>query len=233
MRTHLVLLFLGFMSVVKAQSSDRQAISDALQLQDYPRALSLLEQLPEGTESKRKMAYCHYQLGNWKAAKESYLTVLKDDSLDIQSHLYLGIIYDQEYDLPKAILHYRRLSTIDSTNTTYLKALAKTYEKAGLTADALKLYEKVHGMNDQDITALLNLATIWLDLKEFAIADSLSSLAFELDTNNLQVILTKARSQYSLKSYEEAVHFFERTRGHIDLNPFYQKMLGYAYLQID
>lgn len=220
-------------SWLRGQDQDWEAALHSIQIQDYGHALQVLQKLPPSKLVSEKTAFCHYQLGDWKAAKELYHRILTEDSIDLQSHLYLGIIYDQEYNLPKAILHFRNLVELDTTNTYYLKSLARVYEKANLDKDALPLYQQVYGYNPKDISALLSMSGIWFDHKEYAIADSLASQAYLLDSTNIQVLLTKARCAYSLKAYDESVHYFEKTRGKLDLNPFYQKMLGYAYLQID
>ena len=219
--------------MIHTQEDRWEAALSAFQVQNYQKALIQLQQMPESVPVLEKKAFCLYQLGQWTSAKEVYGLILEQDSLHLQSHLYLGTIYDQEYDFPKSIRHFRQLVHLDSSNTQYLKALARVYEKAGLVKDAYPLYEKVRKLNPQDISTLLSQSGIWLDRKEFAIADSLANLALELDTANLQVILIKARCAYSLKDYGQVVVFFEKTRGRIDLNPFYQKMLGFSYLQID
>lgn len=230
---HTFLLLLFFTLDINAQDFSWLPVQDALSDQDFGLALKLMEDLPQSDRVLEKSAFCLYQLGEWKEAKATYEKILEADSLHLQSHLYLGTIYNQESNLPKAVLHFRHIVDLDSSNTYYLKSLAGVYERANLVRDAHATYQKVHQLNPRDISALLHLSSIWFDQKAYELADSFATMAYRLDTSNLQVILTKARCLYSLKRYGEAVTFFKRTKGQIDLSPFYQKMLGYAYLQVD
>lgn len=205
----------------------------AFEQQRYDVALHFFENFGDTLAHREEIAYCYYKLGRYQEAEPRFLLLLEADSTDLSSHLYLGTIYESSFNYPKAIKHYHRLCQLDSTNGHYIKMLAQVYEKANLPSQALKLYEEAHALNTSDLVVLLQMADIHLRNKEYAVADSLADLALALDSTNLRVLLTKARSTYSLKDYPRAIECVEATRGRLDLVPFYQKMLGYAYLQVD
>jgi len=65
------------------------------------------------------------------------------------------------------------------------------------------------------------------------LADSLINEALRLDSMHIGMNYLLARSKYKQKQYDEVIKVFNRIKGQVDLNSYYNKMLGYAYLQID
>ncbi len=215
---------------LSAQSSEADRY---LQTQDYANALALFVDSDSTLENQLNIAYCYYKLGQWRNAKTYYEKVLKKDSTRLVAYLQLGSIYDQELSLPKAIKCYSTLAKLDSSNAHYFKLTGGAYEKAGLIREAFTAYSRALKLNAQDITIYLSLANIFIKNKQYEDADSLVNLAYQLDSGNVKVLLTQARTKYGIRDYNKAVISFKKTRGKLDLNPFYRKMLGYAYLKID
>ncbi len=220
------------MSGSRAQSKwDR--VRSEMQNQQFQTALTLLVELDSTMERTSKMAYCQYRLGRWSKAKANYLEILRQDSTRQDAHLHLGSMYDREFNLPKAIKHYVHLTELDSTNPTYFKLTGKVYSRAHLKRLALDYYQQALALNPQDISLYLDMSAILMDNRQFEEADTLITRAKALDTTNLAVLLAEARCQYGFKDYPGVVQALEKTRPALDLTPFYLKMLGYAYLQID
>lgn len=210
-----------------------QDVQSYFQSQQYAKALDMLETADSTLQNLMMKATCEQRLGLLKNAKKTYHQVLNQDSTNIQAISQLGVIYDQEYDLAKAIKYYRMLIQLDSTNSYYYKVNARVAKKAGLLRESFQYLATAHQLNPRDISVLLDIGDLFFANKQLAEADSILTIAFLEDSTNIQVILNKARSEYSLKDYARTVLLLEKTTGRLDLPPFYQKMLGYSYLQID
>lgn len=224
-------LITGWWYGVQAQSDPGQAAMDR---QDFRAALTYYQSLADTqTTTLYRMAYCQNKLGQWKAAKENYEKVVRQDTAMTAALLQLGGLYEQEWNYPKAFLQYRRLIRLDPENPTYYKLCGQVAEKAGIILDAFHYYAQARALNPDDIDVLLSLGNLFSNNEQVQEADSLFYLAYQLDSMNLQVLLQRAKSKYALRDYPLVVQLLERTRGRLDLNPYYQKMFGYAYLQID
>ncbi|MCB0673742.1 MAG: tetratricopeptide repeat protein [Saprospiraceae bacterium] len=206
----------------------------ALERQDFRTALAYYQSLADTqTTTLYRMAYCQNKLGQWKDARENYERVIRQDTAMTPALLQLGGLYEQEWNYPKAFLQYRRLVKLDPVNPTYYKLCGQVAEKAGIILDAFHYYAQARSLNPDDIDVLLSLGNLFANNEQVKEADSLFYLAFQLDSTNLQVLLQRAKTKYALRDYALVVKLLERTRGRLDLNPYYQKMFGYAYLQID
>lgn len=201
--------------------------------QQYAQVLELLETKDSSLQNLTMKATSEHRLGLWKEAKKTYLRILKLDNTNLKAISQLGSIYDQEYDLGKAIKYYRMLIQLDSTNSYYYKVNAKVAKKAGLLRESFQYLSYAHKLNPKDISVLIDLADLFFTNKQIEEADSMLQLAYQEDSSNIQVILNKSRIEYAQKDYARTVHLLLKTRGRLDLPPFYQKMLGYSYLQID
>ncbi len=233
-RQQLVLCFLAAVfQIALTNGQDSQEIEQLLIKQDYQSALTLLQQQDSSFSQQVALGSCFYRLGQWRQAKETIEGYLKQDTFHTAGNISLASIYDQEFNMPKAIKHYRRLVKKDDQNSTYVKNLAQAHVKANLLRLADELFWQARTLNAQDISILLSLTDLAFRDKNWRLADSLTNLGMQLDSNNFQLILAKARCQYAIKDYAQSVYFLEKTRGWIDLNPFYQKMLGYGLLQLD
>ena len=204
------------------------------QAQDYQNALArYLEMDTTDLEILNKIAFSQFKMGQLKDAKVTYRKILRKDSLHIPSHLYLGTIYDREYYLSRAIKHYSRLIQIDSTNPSYHKLCGKAYDKAGLPRLAFQYYANALNLNRSDIALLVDISELMLRNKQFHEADSLVKEALKLDSTNIQGLLIQSRCDYAFKDYDLVARGLEKVKRRLDLVPFYKKMLGYAYLQMD
>ncbi|MEZ4896243.1 MAG: tetratricopeptide repeat protein [Saprospiraceae bacterium] len=207
---------------------------EAMDRQDYRAALDYYQaQTDTQATTLYQLAFCQYKLGRWKDAKANYERVIRQDTAMVPALLQLGSLYEQEWNYPKAFLQYRRLVALDPENPTYQKLCGQVAEKAGIVRDAFQYYARARTLNPDDIDVLLSLGTLFMNNEQVPEADSLYGLAYLLDSTNLQVLLQRARSKYALREYPVVVQLLERSRGRLDLNPYYQKMFGYAYLQID
>jgi len=225
--------FILIFQIALMQAQDDQVVDMLMQRQDYQSALTLLKEQDSSFNQQVVMGKCYHRLGQWRQAKVTIEGYLKQDTFHTGGNIALASIYDQEFNMPKAIKHYRRLVKSDDQNPTFLKNLAQAHVKANLLRLADELFWQARMLNPQDISILLSLTDLAFRDKNWLLADSLTNLGMQLDSSNFQLILAKARCKYTVKNYLESVHFLKKAKGWIDLNPYYQKMLGYGLLQID
>ncbi len=232
-RTLIILLVWLVPWLSHGQDDLRLRADQFLRQQNYQEALSAYQKLVPSLTIEAKIAYCHYQMGRWTEAKKRYHELLAADSSHVEAHLYLSKIYEQEYNLPKAIKHLNQLVKTDPTQAAYYKLLGDAFHKADLKELAYEQFARALAINQSDITVYINLVRIGLDQGDFDLADSLVQRGMLLDSTNIQMLLLKSRVKYGLKSYAAAVEPLVISKSRIDLPVFYQKMLGYAYLQLD
>ncbi len=226
---------LGLITVFSLSFTQDPAIDRLIQNQQYQKALQAIEALDSAQQILLvdKKGYCAYQLGLMSDAKEAFSQMLHVDSFHVQANLYMSLIYEAELNTPKAIFHMHMLTEIDSLNAYYYKKLGTLYLKTGLHREAKSYFVESLDRNRQDISTWQELVDIANGNKNWSEADSLASIVLEMDSMNIRGILSKARAKYGLKSYEEVAQCIEQTKGRLDISPYYQKILGYAYLQID
>ena len=210
-------------------------IDELIQNQQFQKAIVAIEALDslEQDYYLEKKAYCAYQLGRFPAAKQSCLRILKQDTFNIKANLFLSQIYEAELDIPKAILHASHLLRFDSTNSSTYKKLGRLYNKANLKRLAKQYFERSLQFNSADVATLLELSDLANSEQEWEIADDYSDRILAIDSMNVRGLLAKAKSRYGQRKYADVVKYLEKTKGKLDLTPYFQKILGYSYLQID
>lgn len=159
--------------------------------------------------------------------------IRKKDSTNTDVYVQLARIYEQQQQLSRAIKYYTILNKMHPNNPLYYRKNANLYKGYGDKLKAFQLYSKANKLNPRDVLTLKGLAELSIGNDQLLMADSLIHVALELDSMDIGINYLSARSKYKQKQYHEVTEVFDRIRGQVDLNSYYNKMLGYAYLQID
>ncbi len=77
------------------------------------------------------------------------------------------------------------------------------------------------------------LANLFVVNRQFKEADSLIWKGLKYDDKNVALSLLQATNKYKQKQYDSTTVVLEKLLGRIDLSNYYNKMLGYSYMQID
>lgn len=174
-----------------------------------------------------------YRLGDIPKAKSYFLELEKLDSLNKTMLVQLSSIYELEKNTPKAIKYYKQLKELSPDNPLYHRKLGQQFQDAGLLQEAFLNYSNAYKLNKRDLFTIKGLAEIFLSNQQYSEADSLLRTALDLDSMNVNFNLLLAQSQYKQKAFDSTVHYLEKIRYEIDLSPYFNKMFGYSYIQID
>ncbi|MBW1783642.1 MAG: tetratricopeptide repeat protein [Deltaproteobacteria bacterium] len=103
-----------------------------------------------------------------------------------RAHNDLGVLYFNQGEKEKALLHHERAARLEPENATFQKNLADFYfVEAGRLEDALKIYLKVLETNPTDIETLLTLGIICVSLEKKDDAKVFFNRVLELEPWNM------------------------------------------------
>lgn len=173
------------------------------------------------------------KLGDQFTAKKYYHVLEKLDSTNVTSYIQLASIYEHQQRIPRAIKYYTQLNKLLPDNPVYFRKNAVLYKSVNDNAEAFRLYAQANKLNPRDLLTLKGLAELCVANNQMELADSLIHEALTIDSENIGMSFILAKSKYKQKQYDSVALILEGLRGQIDLNSYYNKLLGYSYLQID
>ncbi len=234
-----LLLFL-ICQLIQAQDMPSDQLAMANQLfnnQEYLEALDIYHTLLASDSTQHavleKAGLSAQRLGDFKMAKQFFRQLETHDANNEVAIKNLASIYDGEDNVPKAIKYYKKIIDINPKNPLFIRKLAQQYNKAGLLLDAFPLFLQAYTLNSKDNYTIRALANIFINNKQFTNADSILRHALDYDSLNINNTLLFARSKYSQKQYDSTTFVLRTLAGRLDLDNYFNKMLGYSYLQID
>ncbi len=205
--------------------------------QEYKKALDIYESCidKDSTEYNciEKAGMAAYHLGQTRKAKEYFHLNEKHPTYFKKASIQLAAIYESQENIPRATKYYSILKDSFPDNFLYYRKLAVLYDRADLVDGALGFYTQALELNPEDIITIRGMSNILIDNAKHAEADSLLQIGLEKDSLHIGLNLLKAKNHYRQKQYPETVEALEYTDRWTDLNNYYNKMLGYSYLQID
>ncbi len=174
-----------------------------------------------------------FALGDYAHAKKYFHELEQKDSTDVDIYIFLGNIYNQQKYLPRAIKYYTIVNKMSPENGLYFRKNAQLYDQYKQREKAFELYAQAYRINPNDGHAILGLANIFFETGQYQQADSLLQIGLENDSTDIRMKYLYSRSKYRQKQYASVVETLEGIRGMVDLDSYYFKLLGYAYLQLD
>lgn len=198
---------------------------------DYFSACAKLDSL--NIKCHEKAGQSAYRLGDIPEAKQYFHILEKLDTASYVAFSQLSSIYELEKNAPKAIKYYTRLKTLYPENPIYYRKLGQQYQAAGLIKEAFDNYSQAFKKNARDMYSIQGIAEIFIANKQYVEADSLIRKGLLLDSLNVNFSLLIAQSKYRQKAFDSTVHYLEKINYEIDFSPYFNKMFGYAYIQID
>lgn len=234
------LLLLLICQLIQAQGIPSDQLTAANQLfntQDYLEALDIYHEVLAADSTQNtvleKAGLSAQRLGDFKLAKQFFHQLESNDAGSEVAIKNLASIYDGEDNIPKAIKYYTKIIDINPKNPLFIRKLAQQYNKSGLLLDAFPLFVQAYTLNSKDNYTVRALSNIFIDNKQFENADSILRQALAYDSLNINNTLLFARSKYSQKQYDSTTFVLKTLAGRLDLDNYFNKMLGYSYLQID
>lgn len=179
------------------------------------------------------VANCYYQLGDYANAKKHYHTLEKDSAQLADATMHLATIYDAQQNLPKAIKYYITLTKIYPSNPVYLRKLGSLYVQGNETTQALASYHQSLSLNPRDLMTIQAISELYTNIEETNKADSIVSIGLGIDSLHIGLSLLQSRLAYKNRDYHKCTQILYPLTYQTELNNYYSKLLGYAFLQID
>lgn len=233
-KAYVVIICFCLALTIGAQSSK---LDSAYASKDHVMSVELAKTCYESDSTNigclKLLAASNNKLGDQAAAKKYYHLLEFKDSSNVDIYVQLASIYEQQQQLPKAIKYYTTVNKMLPENPLYFRKNANLYKGYGEKLEAFRLYAKANKLNPRDVLTLKGLVELSMENGQFEMVDSLLDVGLAMDSMNISLNYLMARSKYKQKQYDSVVLVFHKLQGHIDLTSYYNKMLGYAYLQID
>ena len=129
-------------------------------------------------------------------------------------------------DYEKAAKLYLQLAVQFPQTEKFLIAAGNCYDCLGDKKVALGLYRKALNINPQALPALINIATIYYELKKYEKVVEFSTSALEINPDNFSALLNLGNAHYAQGHYEDALVYYRKMH---KLNPnSYNALLNLA-----
>ncbi len=232
----LVLLLISF-STFAQMSANIEEIKQYYSKQDYITALNLSEKCIENDSldlaCREQAGLCAFRLGQFPKARAHFLKIGSNPDYFKTAYISLASIYEQQENIPKAIKYNSMLKDSFPENPIYYRKLGALYLKAKILSEAFPKYAKALELNPSDLISIKALSEIFIANEQFEDADSLLNVGLEIDQESISLALLLAKNYYVQKEYDSTVVVLESLLGRLDFTNYYNKMMGYALLQID
>jgi len=179
------------------------------------------------------LANCYMQMGDYTLAKQYFHQLEKDSLYNTEAISKLAIIYESQQNLPKSIKYYRAINVLYPENPVYLRKLGNLYLQGREPKQALESYLQANQLNPRDLLTIQGLTEFYLSGDDLGKADSLANNGISIDSNNVGLLLLKSRIRYKKRDYKTTSEVLHKLTYQTELNNFYNKLLGYSFMQID
>jgi len=236
-RQYQIFIFLFVLFRLNAQVNPCLVGDILLTKNDYLGAIdNYLNCYTQDTTNKKilqNLAYCYFQSGDYAMAKPTYHLLENDSASRDDAISKLAIIYESQQNLPKAIKYYISLNKIYPNQAIYLRKLANLYLQGRAVGEALLTYQKANQLNPRDVLTIQAMTEMFYNMDELSMADSIVQQGIKIDSTNIGLQLLKAKISYRLRDYKVSSEILYRLSFETDLNNYYNKLLGYAFMQTD
>lgn len=236
-KNSIILVILTMQITTYGQSNDCRVGDSLMVQQNYMMAITKYTSCYFADTLDKKplssVANCYMQLGDYMLAKQYFHALEKDSFYKTEAISKLAIIYESQQNLPKAIKYYLALQQIYHANPVYLRKLGNLYLQGREPKQALESYLQAFHFNPRDLLTIQGLTEFYLAADDLVMADSFASNGISIDSNNVGLQLLKSRIKYRERDYKTTSSILYKLTFQTELNNFYNKLLGYSFLQID
>ncbi|PWK27446.1 hypothetical protein LV89_01760 [Arcicella aurantiaca] len=235
---HIILLIICCLFSVRLfAQNENNSINDLIQKGQYAQALSYLEKLNIGdstqSEILQKQALCNFKLGRLSQAKKLYYSALSKSPFSAEILLQIAVVAEKDYSLVETLKTFQRLNQLDSTNTYYLKELARINARMERAKLGISYLQKAIEIDNKDIESVVSLANLYLNDSKDDLAEPLIIKGFELDSSSIKVRHLRSRLFYRKSDFYGVKNDLLFTMSLGDSTSFYQRLLGTAFYQMD
>ncbi len=211
MKTVLSFLLLTLAFNANAQTfgaADNEKLLDLMQSQRYKEAAFFIKSVYHDSvtdvKALSRLAYCNYMAGNLPEAERNYITLYDKDTLNNNLLSSLANVQLKRGNYHQATYYLKKLLLRDTLNFTVYKQLGQIGEITG-DSNTVAYLKRANHLNSYDADVAYDLANLYIQAKQFGIADTVLRKAIGADTTNLLLIRTKAKLAYSRDRWNELV----------------------------
>lgn len=179
----------------------------------YPQALQQIDEAIKldsiNTSFLMERADLCESLGDYDSAVKNYRHALSIQPDDLLIKFNLGQTFIRINDYKNAVKTFEKIYAVDSTNVMFNKYFALATYKAGLNEKAVGLYEKYIVQNPNDLSAYINMAKAYGEMKNDKGAFNALISAKRIFPNNKTVDLKLANSYFGAKKFEDASRYYK------------------------
>ncbi|MBC8372202.1 MAG: tetratricopeptide repeat protein [Phycisphaerae bacterium] len=151
----------------------------------YLRAVIIRE---DDFDANLNLSACYFQLGKYDMAEEYCTVAIALNPKSPQAHSNLGIIYDSQNRLYKAIRAYKDSLEIDTNQPKILLNLGSTYMRQGLCKAALSPFRLAAKQDPKDPAPFRQLGECYYRLKQYEKAVESYQQAISLDPRDASAL---------------------------------------------
>ena len=190
-----------------ASGQFKELFSEAMEVADYQRAIEITERWKQEDSTNTEVYYYSAKAlsikGQRKEARVDLEMALTLDSLHIPSLLSLAQL--RKSSNLDVLPIYEKLILADPDNPYFYREAAETAMERAKIEKAFAYYDLAFKLDSTYAMTVGGLANLYLKMKQPDTADSLLSLAIELDPENLKFKLLKAKLSFDAERYEKAI----------------------------
>lgn len=215
---------------------DKNKVLDYIQEQQFDEAISYLQPIVAGDSANQQalrfLGYAFYMSDNVQAAKQCYLKMFSNDSVNLTANHYLATIYyNRDPDL--ALGFFARLIRLQPNTAHYYRGMGELLSRAKQKDTALLFLQQAYALAPGDARNLVSWAEVLIDTKEYTKADSLLEIGLARDSLNAAFLKARIRSAYEAKDYNSVLLPGERLMriNEVNLAALSKVILAYYNLQ--
>lgn len=230
-----ITMMMALAVTAQPSSIDKNKVLDFFQEQQFDEAISYLQPVVAGDSSNQQalrfLGYAYYMSENVKAAKQCYLKMFGNDSVNITANHYLAnIYYNRDPDL--ALDFFARLIRLQPNNAHYYRGLGELLSRKKQKDSALLFLNQAYALAPGDTRNLVALAEVFIDVKNYTRADSLLEAGLARDSLNASFLRSRIRSAYDNKDYEAVLLPGERLMRIMDITISALNKVALAYYNL-
>lgn len=215
---------------------DKNKVLDYIQEQQFDEAIGYLQPIVAGDSANQQalrfLGYAFYMSDNVQAAKQCYLKMFSNDSVNLTANHYLATIYyNRDPDL--ALGFFARLIRLQPNTAHYYRGMGELLSRAKQKDTALLFLQQAYALAPGDARNLVSWAEVLIDTKEYTKADSLLEIGLARDSLNAAFLKARIRSAYEAKDYNSVLLPGERLMriNEVNLAALSKVILAYYNLQ--
>lgn len=222
-------------SAQQTRKTDEALLLDHYQNQRFIEAFTYLKGIyTEPVTDKKELANLAYtasMAGKLPEAEAFYQRILVNDTTNKAVLFNLAGINKRRGNNAKAEVYYRKIAAIDTTNFSVYDNLAQLCHDKGDITGQLYFLQKANKLNPTDGDVAADLSNLYVNLKQFAVAEKTLKQAIAADAENIVLQQSLLKLSYAQNKWPETINTGEQLLILGDSTTATIAKLGRAYYQ--